>query len=363
MNGWLLLLIVGLVLWGYYHWFFNVAKPLLQMFLQKEKERETFPDVTVLVCAKNEAENLSELLRKLLNQSYLNYQVMLVNDASTDNTVDVLKRFEKQYPEKLKTINLATEDKQQSGKKGALLEAYRKISSNWVLQTDADCRPKSKHWVSRMVFKGLDEQADIVLGVSLYEESGTWWHKWVRSESILIALQYLGMAGAGKAFMAVGRNLLLHKNIYKQVSFPDDLLSGDDDLLMQAWGDKAKVAIAYGRQSQTETKQPTGLSTYWHMKKRHLATANHYRSNHQLALILWPLSLNLTWLGILVIPGEARYFFCILMLLRILLLKKISNVIYSNTNAAILLIVETFIVWQNTLLYFTQLMSPVKKWK
>lgn len=71
----------------------------------KSKSNVKLPPVSVIVCARNEEENLQRFLPKVLTQDYPNYEVIVVNDASEDNSDVVLKQLSEQYPHlKISTI-------------------------------------------------------------------------------------------------------------------------------------------------------------------------------------------------------------------------------------------------------------------
>ncbi|MBL7918250.1 MAG: glycosyltransferase, partial [Bacteroidia bacterium] len=54
--------------------------------------------VSVIICAKNEDENLTEFLPKVLTQDYPNFEVIVVNDCSYDNTENVIDEYVKIFP-------------------------------------------------------------------------------------------------------------------------------------------------------------------------------------------------------------------------------------------------------------------------
>ena len=53
--------------------------------------------ISIIICAKNEEENLKNNLPKILNQKYFNFEVVIVNDQSIDGTSYLLEEFEKSY--------------------------------------------------------------------------------------------------------------------------------------------------------------------------------------------------------------------------------------------------------------------------
>src|SRR5574341_2671692 len=63
------------------------------------------PFISIVVAARNEERNVEELLRRLLSQDYPAYEVILVNDRSTDRTAEILRPFEGKDP-RLKCIHV-----------------------------------------------------------------------------------------------------------------------------------------------------------------------------------------------------------------------------------------------------------------
>ncbi len=55
------------------------------------------PPVSVIVCAKNEADNLNEFLPLILEQDYPEYEVIIINGGSTDDSEEVLSKFQRLY--------------------------------------------------------------------------------------------------------------------------------------------------------------------------------------------------------------------------------------------------------------------------
>jgi len=56
------------------------------------------PPLSVILCARNEADNLRKILPAILEQDYPQFEVIVINDASTDETEDVLGYMEEKYP-------------------------------------------------------------------------------------------------------------------------------------------------------------------------------------------------------------------------------------------------------------------------
>ena len=75
--------------------------------------------VSVIICAKNEVNNLRKYLPLWMEQAYHDFEVIVVNDCSWDETEDFLKEEKKKYP-LLKVVTIPEQDKYRHGKKFAV---------------------------------------------------------------------------------------------------------------------------------------------------------------------------------------------------------------------------------------------------
>src|SRR5688572_4722954 len=148
----------------------------------------TTPPISVLVCAHDEEQNLQELIPLLLAQDYPNFEVIIVNDQSNDGTYDFLLHETKRSPQ-LRMVHVDKVPAHINGKKFGITLGIKAAANEWVLLTDADCRPVGKQWLLGMS-EQFDEQAEIVLGYSPYEKRKGLLNLFVRFESLFTALQY-----------------------------------------------------------------------------------------------------------------------------------------------------------------------------
>ncbi len=95
--------------------------------------------VSVIIAARNEETNLPNCLESAANQTYPNskYEIIVVNDGSTDRTEAVCLNFVQRYPY-IKLIN-AKEDPNLRGKANALAQGIDAARGEIILITDADC--------------------------------------------------------------------------------------------------------------------------------------------------------------------------------------------------------------------------------
>ncbi|MBP7274384.1 MAG: glycosyltransferase [Saprospiraceae bacterium] len=247
---------------------------------------EEFP-VTVIICAKNEANNLKKNLPRIINQNYRCFEILVANDGSTDDTEQVLLDFQTKYTY-LRVINVTDKPAHLLGKKWALTQAINAASYDHLLLTDADCRPASEYWI-RTMSDALHAQKKIVLGFSPYtantkSKKGELLNKFIRYEAVYTATQYFGFALAGMPYMGVGRNLMYHKSLFISNNgfvAHQHVASGDDDLFVNQAADYRNVAVALHPKSFTYSAPKTTWRNYVSQKQRHLSVSNYYQPKHK----------------------------------------------------------------------------------
>ena len=140
----------------------------LQLHRYNPTDVKTTQDpVTVIICAKNEAENLRNFLPLVLEQEYPKFQVVVVNDGSKDETPEILAAFETKYPH-LYVTNIEHTHPYPHAKKLAQTIGVKAATYDQLLFIDADCRPATSHWIEKMQAHFLPRK-EIILGYGAYE--------------------------------------------------------------------------------------------------------------------------------------------------------------------------------------------------
>lgn len=273
---------------------------LFSSFLFDSKKRNDLPleiPVSVIICAKNEAENLKKFLPSILNQTYTDFELILINDASSDTTSEVMDSFAKKDP-RIKIITVKNIETFWGNKKYALTLGIKVAKNDHLLFTDADCCPVSNHWIYEMSQK-FNSKKTIVLGYGKYKKENTLVNLLVRFETLLTAIQYFSYAKLGAPYMAVGRNLAYHRaEFFRVKGFINHIhiKSGDDDLFIQDAANKKNTILTTSKNSFTESIGPKSLSEWFYQKRRHISTANHYKFSHKFFLGLFFISKFLFYL-------------------------------------------------------------------
>ena len=256
----------------------------LFFYREKKVEQEKEP-VSVIICAKNEELNLDEFLPYILTQDYPDYEVIVVNDCSTDNTDLIIGKYIKQYPH-LRTTTITEDKKFSHGKKLALTIGIKAAKNEILVFTDADCKPESNQWLSK-IQRNFRSQISIVTGYGGYFSKFSLLNNYIRYDTLIIALQYLSYKLAGFPYMGVGRNLAYRKSLFfKKKGFASHyhLLSGDDDLFVNENANKSNIEIEISKESHTRSVPARSFRQWIKQKKRHFVTGMYYKKAHKLLL-------------------------------------------------------------------------------
>lgn len=295
LNQIVILVLGGATLVQLFYLWVGMSGP--SFFKQTEATTSSFNSpVSVVICARNELKNLRHFLPSVLDQDYPNYQVVVVNDCSWDESSKFLEEMEDAYPH-LKVITLKEQEKYKHGKKFALTLGIKGAAHEHLLLTDADCIPASKYWIRSMV-AGFSNGKEMVISYGPYSKEPGLLSKWIRFDTAINAMLYLTRAFKGKAYMGVGRNLAYTKSLFfKNKGFAKHyhIMSGDDDLFVNEASNSTNTSVILNPDAFTYSKPKTSFYTWIWQKKRHMSTGKYYKGSDRRFIGGYFLSLFLFW--------------------------------------------------------------------
>ncbi|GGG41638.1 glycosyltransferase [Bizionia arctica] len=340
-------------------------------FLKEQKQSPQNLPISVIICAKNEAKNLKKFLPSVLEQDYPNFQIVLINDASYDDTFEVMEEFANIH-DNIKLVNVVNTEAFWANKKYALTLGIKAAKYNHLLFTDADCKPLSKNWITEMSSCFSDTKS-IVLGYGSYTKiKNSFLNKLIRFETLLTAIQYFSFAKLGMPYMGVGRNLAYKReDFFNANGFMSHMYirSGDDDLFINQIATAQNTEICFSEESFTESTPKTTYKDWIIQKRRHITTAKHYKTKHKILLALFYISQLVFWTLaiVLLIPLFHWQIVLILIFLRNLAQFIVYNKAAKKLNEGDLLIyiplLELFLIGFQLSIFINNLISKPKHWK
>jgi glycosyltransferase involved in cell wall biosynthesis len=249
------------------------------------------PPLSVIIAAKNEQTNLKQFLPLIFNQDYPEFEVIVVDDCSIDDSREKLALFQKEY----KNLKISWTPKNaisSGGKKLALSLGIKAAQHEQLIFIDADCYPETDQWL-RNIAINFTESTDFVLGYGGYKHHKGLLNSLIRYDTLKIAMNYGGFAKAGKVYMGVGRNLAYRKSIWEEnrgfAKFTS-IASGDDDLFVNAYAKSKRTSLCFSKESKTVSIPPTSFSEWVSQKSRHIKTSAWYSKWLRFLLIIEPIN-------------------------------------------------------------------------
>jgi glycosyltransferase involved in cell wall biosynthesis len=306
------------------------------------------PPVSVVVCAHDEEANLRHLIPLLLEQDYPEFEVIVVEDRCNDGTYDYLLEATRQHP-RLKMVRVKFLPEHVTGKKYAITLGVKAALHDWVLLTDADCRPAGSQWI-RLMAAHMSPERQIVVGYSPYLREPGYLNSFIRFESLITATQFMGRALLGSPYMGTGRNLAYRKALFldnKGFNGHLAVTGGDDDLFVNRHATSANTAACLGMDSITRSIPERTWASFLHQKKRHLSVGKHYRRRDRWKLGLFSMTWILSWalLPVMLLPVGLASGAWVAFVVRVLLLSALVHRASRKMG-------EPFEAWKTPLLDF-----------
>lgn len=252
--------------------------------IQPQPEVGEAQPISVIIAAWNEAENLKLNLPYVLNQSYGAYEVIVVLDRCSDDSLEVIEELQQQFPQ-LRSVVITEVPEGWAPKKYALDQGIKQAQHEWLAFTDADCRPETGWLTGIAAF--FSQGANLILGASPYRKEPGLLNSFIRFETLYTLFQYVGLARMGMPYMGVGRNLAYRKSHFESHAGLDSVkkrLSGDDDLLVNHFANPAQTAVMIKKGTRVESDPKTTFKGWLRQKVRHVSASSGYKPLSQFIL-------------------------------------------------------------------------------
>ncbi len=244
-----------------------------------------FPPLSVVICAKDASKELQAYLPSILEQDYPEFEVIVVNDHSSDETEDVLTLMENKYPHLYHTF---TPDSARyiSHKKLALTVGIKASKYDWLVMTEANCKPASSNWL-RLMARNFTPDTDIVLGYSGYKRGKGWFSKKVSFDNLFGSIRYLGFALIQKPYMGIGKNMAYRKELFfrnKGFSSHLNLQRGDDDLFINKIATSTNTRVETCADAIIRMETPLYKKNWKEEKLSYVTTSKYYKGSQKYIL-------------------------------------------------------------------------------
>ncbi len=214
------------------------------------------PRLSVIIPCCNQARELEENLPYILEQDFDDFEVIIVDEASTDGTREVIELMEVRYPN-LRHTFVPTSAHYLDRRKLALTLGIKAARTEWIVLTQADCRPETREWLALMAASCSDD-TDLVLGYANYEDYGDRTARRAIYERLRRQLQYFRSASK-KAIGGEAANMAVRKSWFIAGDGYTDSLTvsgGEDVLLIDALSVSGRTAIVAQKEASVRQELP-----------------------------------------------------------------------------------------------------------
>lgn len=260
----------------------------LATFISKVKRpRKTKVEipVSVVILVKNQGENLLRLIPLLLEQSHSNFEIVLINNASTDDTGDIIELLAEKHSN-IKIVTVENNEAFWASKKYALTLGIKASKYDHLLFTNADCNPVSKDWITEMS-RNYTSKKGIILGYKKYKKENSFLNIFIRFENLVTAIKCFGFSKRNLSYMAFEGNYAYNKATFFKVNgFINHMKInfGEANLFIRDASTKENTTICISQNSFIETSAPTSFSKWFADKKELASIKKEYKFKHRFLL-------------------------------------------------------------------------------
>jgi len=241
---------------------------------------EATPFASVVVAARNEAARLPALIADLAAQTYPAFEVLVVDDRSTDRTAHLVEEAAARHPGRFRLIRQTEVPPGLSPKKLALQRGVEASGGEILLLTDADCRVPGT-WVAGLV-RSFQPEVAMVLGCSEYAIGSTWFERFQAFDFLTLTTTMLASARLGLPLGASGHNLAYRRAAFDRVGGYRsglDRIAGDDMLmlyLIRSAPELGRIGWADGAETLVRTQPVPTLRDFRNQRARWASSGMHH---------------------------------------------------------------------------------------
>jgi biofilm PGA synthesis N-glycosyltransferase PgaC len=247
--------------------------------------------ITVLVPFRNEKENLVATLKSLSEQTYENFEVIAVNDHSTDGSVETLKQISLQ--------NFILLDNVGEGKKMAITTGVSFARGEIIVTTDADCS-FPRNWLTTIAQRFTGSNVQMVFGPVKLKQDGTMFSDIQAIEFSSLIGSAAAMHALGSPIMCNGANLAYRKKVFSDVDGYQgnvDIPSGDDEFLMRKIIQAKPGSIRYLGNNSVVTAEPkSSIKDFFQQRLRWAGKWRHNNSSSSIFVAILVVMIQIAWL-------------------------------------------------------------------
>lgn len=284
----------------YYFYFSSIL-------FQRKKKSITVEEhpISVIIFVKNSAENLKKNLQYVLNQEYSKFEIILINNFSTDTTAQIIEEF-KTKNDNITIVDVENTEAFWGSKKYALTLGIKAAKYNHLLFTKPNSRPTSKYWLAEMS-KTFEPEKTIILGYEKFKVKSSLTNILARFHNLIFGMFNFSFLKSSTPFMAFDSNFgYERKTFFKVKGFINHIKiqRGENNLFLKDAARNENVNYAISKDSIVEIDAPDSFISWFRLLIEQRNLQELYKFKHRFSISLFWLSKMLFF-----ILGSVLFFF------------------------------------------------------
>jgi len=247
----------------------------VRVFDEKDESKHAdTPFISVVVACRNEEKNLPKFLENIKNQSFRNFELVLIDDGSSDLTYERMRSFRADFPVKIVPLTSP------QGKKAALRQGIAASQGDLIVTTDADSLAPSDWLLTIALFQAKNNCEMIILPLVLEKTvSNSIFSQLQQMEFATLVASGAGAAGAGDAILCNGANLAFKPSAFFAAAdrlHPEEP-SGDDIFLLENIKRQGgRICFLKSQKAMVVTQEAQTLQQFFQQRRRWAGKAPAY---------------------------------------------------------------------------------------
>lgn len=282
--------VAAFIIQFFYYLFFSA------FLLKKKTDKNIINNVSlplsVVIHTKNNADLIRQNLDAFFIQTYNNFEIVVINDASIDETADLLEEFEKKY-NNLKIVTVRNVEAFWANKKYALTLGIKATNNDYVVFSEINSVPKSKNWLTQIA-NSLKKETQIVIGHKrINYKKNSFSNLIFRFENLYNSLLNFSLTQITTPYTVEQSNYAIDKNLFFKVKgFISHIKhhNAHNDLFLKDASTLKNTTVVIHKNSFTTNKFNSSFNDWFSQKRLQYFTANHYKFKHKLYISLFIIS-------------------------------------------------------------------------
>jgi len=275
-------------------WYWHAIWQKTPSFFPANNNPSSLPSISVLIPFRDEGANLSPLLKSLTSQKGSDWEVILIDDHSTDNSISVIESYRNLLPIKVLTNH-------GEGKKAALMTGAKVAVGDYLLMTDADCTMLDS-WMTSFQQWIATKNSELIIGPVFLTGNNSFFNRFQKRDFLSLQISGASAALNKRPIMSNGANLACRRDLFLAANLKTDFASGDDMFLLE-WMKQQKKSITFlkSKSAMVSTATEKTWSGFFAQRARWASKTKGYKD------------LNIISAGLLVAITNALLLTCLIM--------------------------------------------------